>query len=109
MYRSEISMRLSRGISTPAMRAMLLAPLARNRESSVESGELITDPQSRFPARTLPLSLLVPRVLADDPDHAVAADHLAFLATRLYRCLNFHVTPLLLRQQSAHTSAMPQS
>jgi hypothetical protein len=56
MYVSAISMRLLRGSSTPAMRAM--------------------DPPSALP-------LLVPRVLAQDAHHARAADDFALPADRL--------------------------
>src|SRR5690349_10060914 len=52
MYVRAISSRFSRGMSTPAIRAMPFL---------------------------LALALLVPGVLADDHHHAVAADHLALL------------------------------
>src|SRR5687767_1554380 len=104
MYRNEISTRLSRGMSTPAMRAILLAPLAGNRQWTVSNGR--RNPRLPIADCRLPrssLSLLVPRIFADDPDHAVAADHLALLTARLYRRLNFHVTPRKCCQQSAIT------
>src|SRR3954462_2710957 len=63
MYVSEISSRFSRGMSTPAIRAM-----------------------------HLPLNLLVARVRADDPHLAVAADHLAVLAHTLDRRSYLHGT-----------------
>jgi hypothetical protein len=39
---------------------------------------------------SLPLALLVARVLADDPHDALAADDLAILAPDLDRRLDFH-------------------
>ena len=36
------------------------------------------------------LSLFVLRILADDPDNALALDDFAFIADRLYRSSNFH-------------------
>src|SRR5579863_1805221 len=54
---------LLRGRSTPAIRAMLSLPL------------------------------FVLRVLADDPHHAVAANHLALVANLLYRCSYLHENP----------------
>src|SRR5204862_1514256 len=41
-------------------------------------------------ARFSPLPLLVARIRADDPDHALAADDLALAADSLYRCTYFH-------------------
>src|SRR3954454_10143181 len=74
MYVSEISSRFSRGMSTPAIRAMnrLLYP------------------------STLPL--LVTRVVTDDTDGPVSADHLALVAHLLDRRSNFHdpLSPSLL-------------
>src|SRR5574342_25570 len=66
MYWSEISMRFSRGRSTPAMRAIFwCSPLA--------------------------LALLVPGVGgADDPDHALAPDDLALVADLLHRRADLH-------------------
>src|SRR4051812_41680073 len=73
-YRSEISTGLSRGMSTPEIRAMLLYPPSGN---------------------DLSLPLLMLRHFTDDPQHAVAADHLALVAAGLYRCPHFHITILL--------------
>src|SRR5512144_1206108 len=61
MYVRAISTRFCRGRSTPAMRAI-----------------------------PLPLPLLVLLVRADDPDHPVAADHLALDADLLDRRPYFH-------------------
>src|SRR3712207_388927 len=101
MYRSDTSIRLSRGMSTPAIRA--IARSAR-RQWAIGKGQW-GGVATRLPiaACPLPLSLplLVPRVLADDPDHAVAADHLALLAARFNRRLNFHDTPAISYQPSA--------
>jgi hypothetical protein len=59
------SIRLLRGRSTPAIRAIFL-----------------------------PLPLLVPRVLlADDPDHTLATDHLAMLTNGLYAATHLHGVP----------------
>src|SRR5215216_1374475 len=67
MYVSPISIRLLRGRSTPAIRAM-----------------------------ALPLPLLVPRVLlADDPNDAPATDHLAMLTDRLDAATHLHERPLV--------------
>jgi hypothetical protein len=41
------------------------------------------------------LSLLVARVVTDDPDDAVAPDHLALLTDRLDTWPNFHVASYL--------------
>src|SRR5216110_1939216 len=67
MYWIAIWPRLSRGRSTPAMRAMSSAPLST-------------------------LALFVARVLADDPDHARAPHDLAVLAAHLDRRSDFHVS-----------------
>src|SRR5579872_1000453 len=40
---------------------------------------------------SLPLPLFVLGVDADDPHHALAMDHLAFVANFLYRCPNLHI------------------
>src|ERR1700722_9275941 len=63
MYVRAISMRLSRGTSTPAIRAI---------------------------TRRLPLSLLVFRVHADHSHRPVALDDLAVLAQALDRCSDLH-------------------
>src|SRR5882672_6716841 len=63
MYVSAMSMRLLRGRSTPAKRAIRL---------------------------TLPL--LVSLVFADDPHDPAPADHLALVANLLDRCPDFHRT-----------------
>src|SRR5215831_13911144 len=74
MYVSAISSRFSRGMSTPAIRAMnrLLRPSA--------------------------LPLLVARVVADDAHGTVPADHLALVAHLLDRRSNLHdsLSPSLL-------------
>src|SRR5436189_4776552 len=62
MYVRPISTRLLRGMLTPEIRAICL-----------------------------PLSLLVPRIRADDENPPVAADDLALLAHRLDRRSYFHV------------------
>src|SRR5215217_5365390 len=67
MYRRAMSTRLSRGRSTPAIRAMPFSP-----------------------SLGLALPLLVPRVRADDPDDATPADDLALVAHRLDRRPNLH-------------------
>src|SRR5690606_6882361 len=63
MYVSEIPTCLSRGISTPLMRAISALPL------------------------------LVTRVFADDHDTAVATNHLALVTDLLDAWSNFHFTP----------------
>src|ERR1043166_1791996 len=70
MYVSATSTRFSRGRSTPAIRAILALPL---------------------------LVLGVP--LADDPDDALPADHLAVLADRFDAGAHFHERISLLAQQ----------
>src|SRR6266508_4532461 len=70
MYVSDTSSRFSRGMSTPAILAISLY---------------------------LTLSLLVARVWADDPDRAVAADHLALLAHLLDRRTDLHADAYLYR------------
>src|SRR5688572_5539793 len=72
MYVSAISMRLLRGRSTPAMRAMTLP---------------------------LTLALLVARVATDDSNDALALDDLALDADRFDGCSNFHWLLLLLGDQ----------
>jgi hypothetical protein len=42
-------------------------------------------------SRISTLSLLMLRILADNPDNALALDNLALLAHRLDGCSNFHV------------------
>src|SRR5687768_4029672 len=69
MYVIATSPRLSRGRSIPATRAMA--------------------------ASVLSLPLLVPRVLADDPRHALTLDDLAVLAARLHRWPHLHAALLL--------------
>src|SRR6478609_3487101 len=71
MYRSAISSRLSRGRSTPAIRAMF-------RE---------------LPSLALPL--LVPRVGADHEDPPAAADDAAAVADPLHRWSHLHDVPLI--------------
>src|SRR6476620_12730102 len=71
MYRSAISSRLSRGRSTPAIRAMF--------------GEL--------PSLALPL--LVPWVGADHEDPPTPADDPAAVADPLHRWSDFHDVPLI--------------
>src|SRR5450759_5131340 len=61
MYVKPISTRLLRGRSTPAIRAILSLPL------------------------------FVLRIFADHPQHALAADRLAFCANLLDGCPDFHV------------------
>src|SRR3954454_8724525 len=65
MYVSEISSRFSRGMSTPAIRAMLNLSLT--------------------------LALLVPRVVADDAHRTVAANHLALVAHLFDRRPDLHL------------------
>src|SRR5437016_13852221 len=70
MYRSAISSRLSRGRSTPAIRAMFRAPL-------------------------LPLPLLVPRVGTDHEDPSAPADDPAAVADPLHGWPDLHDVPLI--------------
>src|SRR4026208_1465809 len=104
MYVSATSTRLSRGMSTPARRAMVASP-----GSVVEvwcvAGARASNPRCHRPepglgdalgllgcACRLALALLVARVrLADDHDAAVAADHLAVIADRLDAGIDLHV------------------
>ena len=53
------------------------------------------------------LALLVTRVFADHPNHAVALHNLAMAAHTLYRCLYFHVIPLLLAAYFARNMIRP--
>src|SRR5271167_2142469 len=77
MYWSEISMRFSRGRSSPAMRAILVcAPLCPKK--------------TRFEA-PLPLALLVTWIgRADDPHDALAFHDLALVADLLHRGADLH-------------------
>src|SRR5437667_7410550 len=70
MYRSAMSSRLSRGRSTPAIRAMSRLLL-------------------------LPLPLLVPRVGTDHADGAASTDHPAAVADPLHRWSDLHDVPLI--------------
>src|SRR5688572_3718478 len=72
MYVSAISMRLLRGRSTPAMRAIDVSYLG-----------------------LLALALLVARVGADDADDALAPDHLALGTNFLHRRSDLHDVPRL--------------
>src|SRR5215831_18089886 len=72
MYVSANSMRLFRGRSTPAIRAMCLSCLCL------------------LFVRALALALLVPEVLADHPHDAPPADDLALLADFLDRGSDLH-------------------
>src|SRR5712692_5194025 len=67
MYVSAMNVRLLRGRSTPAIRAIVLL---------------------------LSLSLLVFRILADHPHHTLAVDDLALIANFLDRCPYFHKSVL---------------
>src|SRR6266446_2430843 len=87
MYVTAISPRLSLGRSTPATRAML-CPLVSFIGSPRTAG-----PQPRDvlrPALPLALSLLVPRILADDPHDAAPLDDLAVFAAHLDRWSDLH-------------------
>src|SRR5690242_12222252 len=75
MYWSEISIRFSRGRSTPAIRAIL--------DSLLVTG-----------AAGLALALLVARVRgADDPHDTLALDDLALVANLLHRRADLHDAP----------------
>jgi len=78
MYVSEITNRFSRGMSTPEIRAMVTF---------------------------LALSLLVARVLADDLDSPVTADHLALLTDLLDAGSNLHGCLLCFISRRADHSA----
>src|SRR5262249_28204545 len=121
MYVSAISTRFSRGMSTPAILAMRQILLASRfsllaSDSSLATACLCVDPPvaSPPPVRTpdrqvprplrakglgntgflvaLPLALLVLGIFATDHHHdPLATDHLAVLATRLYRRSHFHL------------------
>src|SRR5680860_2563 len=84
-------------MSTPEIRAISIASLAAGRDTRPAGTR--SDAKSSCHASLLPLSslaLLVARVGADDPDRAVAADHLALLAHLLDRRTDLHADPLLL-------------
>src|SRR6478735_2252886 len=110
MYVSATSTRLSRGMSTPARRAMLASPgdvwrcgahpvpgpptrgvpRVPIEERSAGSGRA-NYVFSCGTASCLALALLVARVaLADDHDAAVATDHLAVVADRLDARVDLH-------------------
>src|SRR5829696_6714483 len=73
MYGSAASTRLSRGRSTPAILATL---------------HILRGPRERG---RLTLPLLMPRIHANHPNHAVAPDDLALLTSASYRSSYFHV------------------
>src|SRR6266542_1677779 len=117
MYVSATSPRFSRGRSTPA--TLAICP-PRSYARLRPSGSFTIPPRiplhwpserrlrrrrrnppggrywkgGEAPLRGLPLPLLVTRVLADDPRHALALDDLAVLAPGLDRRFDLHVTPL---------------
>src|SRR5215212_7482025 len=104
MYVSPISMRLVRGRSTPAMRAILLILVATSYQLSASSRKLnpifLTLPSSYvLPApswkpeagsRDLSLSLLVLLVRADHPHDAPAPDDLALVTNLFHRRTDLH-------------------
>src|SRR5262245_3056761 len=98
MYVTATSPRFSRGRSTPATLAIV------RLRSSFERRLCRRNPSwgrhRRGPSRpppTLSLTLLVPRVFADDAGDALPLDDLAVLAPRLHRRSNFHGSPYLNR------------
>src|SRR4051794_11649039 len=113
MYVSAISIRFSRGRSTPARRAMRAVLLAVRRSAAYPPGPHGPAPASdrgcprgcprggtRCGCRLRPgwcsaLALLVAQVLADDHDPAVPADHLALVADGLDARLDLHGCLLL--------------
>src|SRR5215470_2388441 len=94
MYVTAISPRFSLGRSTPATRAISLLALVRARALPAQfcSGGRHRRGPRRPPPNSLPLSLLVPRVLADDPRDPLPLDDLAVLAAYLDRRPNFHIS-----------------
>src|ERR671918_2746326 len=81
MYVRATSPRFSLGKSTPATLAIVDSPV-------LFPGPASPAQLPRGGASSLPL--LVPRVLADDPRHALAANDLAVLAPHLHRRLHLH-------------------
>src|SRR6266540_2447230 len=97
MYVSEISSRFSRGMSTPAMRAIPIASVAAAQDTcaaAVRSDAKFVPGASVRPL--LSLALLVTRVLADDAHRPVPAYHLALLTDLLDRRTDLHPLPCYL-------------
>src|SRR5919206_4916404 len=90
-----ISRRLFSGMFTPAMRAMVAprVPFLHEYPARLAGSLQSRRPPYGRPASALPL--LVARVLADDQDHAAAADGLAFLTHRLDRCTYLQLAEVL--------------
>src|SRR5262245_38680904 len=114
MYVSAISPRFSRGKSTPATRAICLSAfLVRAPASPALScpgggfGGGRRGPSEEKPPPTLPLTLLVPRVLADDARHAAPLDDLAVLAAHLHRRSHLHPIVLVLSSSSYRPRLCP--
>src|SRR5712691_6512161 len=99
MYVSDTSSRFSRGMSTPAIRAISIAPFAAAQDTGAAAARSACSAArrpfgpvlaSRYSRSSSPLPLLVARVTADDPHRAVPADHLALLAHLLDRRTDLH-------------------
>src|SRR5713101_5310386 len=108
MYVSEISTRLSRGMSTPAILAIFSSNFSSNREVHQRATTRVPTPLYSTPAPTgvqclrgtgrpcLTLSLFMLWIFTTDNHYdTIAADYLAVFTTRFYRCAYFHVMPSL--------------
>src|SRR5579859_336133 len=101
MYVSEISTRLSRGMSTPAILAIFSSSVAAHkflyRRAFCRSS-------CRDPSRRLALLLFMFWIFTtDNHDHAIAPDHFAMLAAWFHRCAYFHGLPSsLVAQKNLH-------
>src|SRR5258706_10858181 len=85
---------LSRGMSTPAMRAIQIHSLSRAHTIR--------------PYCQLTLALLVLRDLADHPQHAVSTDDLALFAARLDRCPDLHDAYSRVTKRRTSTCTVPR-
>src|SRR6516165_3080566 len=96
MYVTATSPRFSLGRSTPATLAMCLLRLSERRlcRRNPDPGGRHRKGREAPSERLLPLSSLVPRILADDPRHALTLDDLAVLTANLDRRSYLHRVPL---------------
>src|SRR5713226_8682529 len=94
MYVSEISTRLSRGMSTPAILAIFSSSLAAPKPPpGPRTGGDKPSPYSD-PCGCLALPLFMLWIFTtDNHDHAIAPDHFTVFAAWFHRCAYFHDLP----------------
>src|SRR6266436_2826900 len=87
MYVSAINVRLLRGRSTPAIRAI---SLPRRLKPQIQIVTLRHDWKSCLPKASSTLTLFVLGIFADHPHYTLTVDDLALVTNFLYRCSYFH-------------------